>query len=365
MAENKDITFEKANRCGIVTLNRSKARNALTYEMLGSIAPQYKVWSDDIDVYCIVLRSADPKGFSAGGDLRAIYELHKQGKLATALDEYGIEYKHNWALEKLKKPHISLIDGPVMGSGVGVSFYGTHRAVGENTLLAMPEVGVGYFPDIGASYFLPRMPGETGMYLALTGRAVGQSDAYYIGFATHCIKAEHFDSILSQLCEAEPVDELLYSHHEDPNDGELPKLRPVIDRIFGAGSVEEIIEGLRSESGESAEWARAAADEIETRSPISLKVAFRQVRDGAKLELDEALRMEYRLARRFMEGDQFFEGIRAALIDKDRNPKWEPASLNEITPEMVDRYFAPLQESELELIDPFGSKLGPSSDPIR
>ena len=365
MAENKDILFEKANRCGIVTLNRPKARNALTQQMIGSIVPHYQAWSDDIDIYCIVLRSADPRGFCAGGDLRAVYELREQGKLDVALKEYGIEYKHNWALEKLKRPHISLIDGPVMGSGVGISYYGTHRVVGENTRYAMPEVSVGYFPDIGASYFLPRMPGETGMYLALTGRAIGQSDAFYVGFATHCIRTEHFDSILAQLCEAEPVDELLYRHHENPNDGELPRLQPVIDRTFSAGSVEEIIERLRAETGEAGEWARAAADEIETKSPISLKVAFRQVREGGNLGLAGALRMEYRLARRFMEGDQFYEGIRAALIDKDGKPNWQPSSLKDVTPEMVDRYFAPLETGELKLVDPFGHKLGPSSAPIR
>jgi enoyl-CoA hydratase len=364
MTVNKDIVFEKAGRCGIVTLNRQKALNALTYDMLAGLVPQYRAWSDDIDIYCIAMRSADPRGFCAGGDLRAIYDWHKQGKVGTTLGHYGVEYRHNWALEKLKKPHVSLIDGVVMGSGVGITFYGTHRVVGENTRFAMPEVGVGYFPDVGASYFLPRMPGETGMYLALTGRAVGQADAFYLGFATHCIKAGKFDSILTELCQAEPVDELLYRHHENPGDSELAKLRPVIDRIFAAGSVEEIVEGLRAERGEMAQWAKATADEIAGNSPVSLKVAFRQVREGAHLELDQALGLEYRIARRFMEGDQLYEGIRAALIDKDRKPKWSPASLQDVTPEMVDRYFAPLEDGELELTDPFGSRLGPFSEPI-
>ena len=365
MTVDKDILFEKANRCGIITLNRKKTLNALTYDMLASIAPQYKAWSDDIDIYCIVMRSADPRGFCAGGDLRAIWEWHERGQVDATLSHYGIEYQNNWALEKLKKPHISLIDGVVMGGGVGITLYGTHRVVGENTRFAMPEVSVGYFPDIGASYFLPRMPGETGMYLALTGRAVGQSDAFYLGFATHCIKAEKFDAILAELCEAEPVDELLYRHHQNPGDAELPKLRPIIDRIFAADSVEEIVEGLRAETGEMADWARETADEIGKKSPISLKVAFRQVREGAKLELDQALRLEYRIARRFLQGDEVYEGVRAALIDKDRKPKWNPASLEQITSEMVDRYFAPLEEGELELVDPFGSILGPFSEPIR
>ena len=364
MTVNKDILFEKANRCGVVTLNRKKTLNALTYDMLASLSPHYKAWSDDIDIYCIVMRSADPRGFCAGGDLRAIYEWHEQSEVGSTLDHYGVEYKHNWALEKLKKPHISLIDGVVMGGGVGITFYGTHRVVGENTRFAMPEVGVGYFPDIGASYFLPRMPGKTGMYLALTGRAAGPADAFYLGFATHCIKADKFASILSELCEAEPVDELLYRHHEDPGEAELARLRPTIDRIFAAESVEEIVEGLRAERGELAEWAHETADEIGRKSPLSLKVAFRQVREGAQLELEQALRLEYRIARRFLQGDQLYEGIRAALIDKDRKPKWNPASLEEVTPEMVDRYFAPLDQGELELIDPFGSKLGPFSETL-
>jgi enoyl-CoA hydratase len=297
--------------------------------------------------------------------LRRIYEWSERGKIDDTLGHYGVELKHNWALDKLKKPHISLIDGVVMGGGVGISFYGTHRVVGENTRFAMPEVGIGYFPDIGASHFLPRMPGHIGMYLALTGRAVGQSDAYYLGFATHCIKADKFDSILAALCEAEPVDELLYRHHENPSNAELPKLRPTIDRIFSAGSVEEIVERLRSEQGEMAEWAHETADEIGKKSPISLKVAFRQVREGVNLRLDQALGLEYRIARRFLEGDELYEGIRAILVDKDCDPKWSPASLEQITPEMVDRYFAPLEGGELELVDPFGPKLGPDSAPLR
>jgi len=359
MGENKDILFEKIDRCGLITLNRVKALNALSYDMIAALTPQYVAWDQDLDIYSIVMRSSDPRGFSAGGDIRAIYDCWKRGEIDTILRLYGTEYQHNWALEKFTKPNIALIDGVVMGGGVGICLYGTHRVVGANLKLAMPEVGIGFFPDVGASYFLPRMPGQCGMYLALTGRAIGQADALYLGCATHCIGADKFDAITQALCEAQTVDELLNPMHEDPGESELQQIQPMLDRIFSADSLEAIVEGLLSETGEMADWCRACADEIAKKSPISLKVAFRQVREGAQMDLEQALRLDYRIARRFMTQDQLFEGIRAAIIDKDQTPHWAPEAIEDVSAEMVDAYFAPLEDGELDLTDPFGTKIGP------
>jgi len=359
MGENKDILFEKIDRCGLITLNRTNARNALTYDMIAALTPHYVAWDKDLDIYCVVMRSSDPRGFSAGGDLRAIYECWKQGKIETILELYGSEYQHNWALEKFTKPNIALIDGVVMGGGVGICVYGTHRVAGENTRFAMPEVGIGFFPDVGASHFLPRMPGESGMYLALTGRAVGQADAFYLGFATHCIASDEFDAITKALSDAQTVDELLNPMHRDPGAGEVQKMRPLIDRLFGGDCVEEILDSLKCETGEFAEWCRACAADIEKKCPVSLKVAFRQLREGVHMDLEQALRMDYRIARRFMTGDQFFEGIRAAIIDKDQRPNWSPESLDQVSGEMVDAFFAPLEEGDLALPNPYGTRIGP------
>ena len=359
MGENKDILFEKSNRCGLITLNRAKTLNALSYDMYALLTPHYQAWSKDLDVYCVVIRSSDPRGFSSGGDLRAIHEMRDQGNLESMLSLYGTEYQHNWALEKFTKPNIALIDGVVMGGGVGICLYGTHRVAGETMRFAMPEVGIGFFPDVGATYFLPRMPGQCGMYLGLTGRAVGQADSYYLGLATHCIAKAQFGAIQQALCEAEPVDEVLNSLHEDPGEGELARLRPIIDRIFGADSVESIVDGLSSEQGDMADWCRKTADEIAKNSPISLKVAFRQVGEGVHLSLEEALKLEFRIARRFIMSDQFYEGIRAVIIDKDHRPNWFPASLEAVSDEMVDTYFAELEEGDLVLTDPYGTKISP------
>ncbi len=359
MGENKDILFEKIDRCGVITLNRTKVLNALSYDMIAALTPNYVAWDQDLDIYCIVMRSNDPRGFSAGGDLRALYDLWKRGDIKTILELYGTEYQNNWTLEKFTKPNIALIDGVVMGGGVGICLFGTHRVAGKNLKLAMPEVGIGFFPDVGASHFLSRMPGQCGMYLALTGRPVDQADAYYLGYVTHCIDADKFDAITKALCDAQTVDELLNPMHEEPGQGEVQRIQPVIDRIFGADSVEAIIEGLLSETGETADWCKACASEISKKSPVSLKVAFRQLREGVHWDLEQALKMDHRIACRFMTHDQLFEGIRAAIIDKDQAPNWVPKALEDVGDDVVDAYFAPLDEGDLQLIDPFGTKIGP------
>ena len=333
--------------------------NAISYDMFAALTPQYQAWDKDLDIYCVVMRSNDPRGFSAGGDLRGLYACWQNDDIETLLALYGTEYQHNWALEKFTKPNIALIDGVVMGGGVGICFYGTHRVVAENTRFAMPEVAIGFFPDVGATYFLPRMPGEAGMYLALTGRSVGQADAFYLGFATHCIPSSEFDAITKALCDAQTVDELINPLHRDPEPGEVQQLQAVIDRVFGGESVEAILDALKSETGEASEWCKACVADIERNAPLSLKIAYRQMREGVTMELKQALQLDYRIAHRFMVGEQLFEGVRAAIIDKDKSPKWLPSTLAEVSAGMVDAYFAPLEQGDLELIDPYGTKIGP------
>lgn len=348
-----DIILEKVGRAGCVTFNRPKALNALTYDMFDALEAHYLKWSEDPDIYGIVMESTSDRAFSAGGDIRALYDWRQRGEIDTILGLYGSEYQHNYTLDRFTKPHIPLVNGIVMGGGVGVCLYGTHFVAGEALRFAMPEVGIGFFPDVGATYFLPRFPGEIGLYLALTGRAVDRADAYYLGIATHCVDTEHFPEIRLAMTEGEPIDEVLRPLHRDPGTSEVERLQPTIDRIFGVDSVEEVLAGLDAETGDTRDWAHGVAAEIRTKSPTSLKVAYRQMRDGKSMALDEALKVEYRLAHRFITGDEFYEGVRAAIVDKDQAPNWQPAKLEDVTQDMVDAFFAPLDGGDLELINRF------------
>ncbi|NJM35395.1 MAG: enoyl-CoA hydratase/isomerase family protein [Rhodomicrobium sp.] len=188
----EEILVKEEGRAGFLTLNRPKALNALSAGMIATLEKQYLKWASAPRIYGIVLEAAPGRAFCGGGDIRALV-VGLDTDFEAAVQFFRDEYQHNWTLERFTKPNVALIDGIVMGGGVGIAAYGTHRVAGENLLFAMPETGIGFFPDIGAGYFLPRFPGEIGLYLGLTGRSIGRADAYYVGFATHCIDAAEFD----------------------------------------------------------------------------------------------------------------------------------------------------------------------------
>lgn len=346
-----DILFREEGRAGFMTLNRQHALNALTHEMVRGLEAHHLKWASTPKIYGVILEAAPGRAFCGGGDIRAIAEGVKADH-ELLLDFFRDEYQHNWTLSCFTKPNVSLIDGIVMGGGVGISLYGTHRVAGEGLRFAMPETGIGFCPDIGASYFLPRFPGEIGMYMALTGHVIGPADAYYAGVATHCIPQNDFSVIRNAMVEGDPIDQVLDRLHQQPGVSALAELQPVIDKIFSAGSVPEILARLDKQAGHHGEWAQETAAIIRRRSPLSLKVAYRQMREGRMLSsLKEALQMEFRLVTRFLASHDFPEGVRAALIDKDRNPKWRPESLDEVNEAEIAAFFAPLEKKELELID--------------
>ncbi len=349
-APDDEIICAESGRAGLVRLNRPKALNALTIEMIRGLEAFTHRCARNPHIYGIVMEG-EGKAFCAGGDIRAVRDLSLNSP-QEANRYYTEEYQHNWTLECFRKPHVALIGGVVMGGGVGVCLYGTHRVAGENIRFAMPETGIGFLPDIGGSWFLPRMPGKTGLYLGLTGRACGRDDTIYLGFATHCISASHFETIKAAMIEGEPIDAVLDGLHEPPGKSALENLRGPIDRIFSAQSVEDVLKGLESEKGEQRDWAQETLAILSKRSPLSLKVTFEAYRRGSQYKsLKEALIVEYRLATRMIRMHDFLEGVRAVIIDKDQSPKWRPPSLGEVTDACLQSLFAPLSGGDLRLTD--------------
>ncbi len=344
MTSPPEILFERRGAAGIVTLDRPAALNAVTHGMVRALRAQLERWRDDPAVTRVIVTAAGERAFSAGGDLRRLYDLGRAERYEEALDFWRDEYALNAAIKHYPKPYVALIDGIVMGGGVGVSIHGSHRVAGDRFQFAMPEVGIGFFPDVGATWFLPRLPGELGAYCALTAERLRADDAVASGVATHRVRSARFAEVLDGLCGAVPVDALLAAFAEPAAAGAVSRLRPMIDRHFAAATVEDILDGL--DAGEPPAPAMAAT--IRGKAPTSLKIALAQVRRGSQWSFDACMRAEFRIVSRVVRGADFYEGIRAVIIDKDNAPRWRPAALAEVTAAEVERHFAPLAR-ELEL----------------
>lgn len=345
MGVENEVLFERRGAIGLITLNRPKALNALTHAMCLEMKTQLDAWAIDAGVKAVVIRGAGERAFCAGGDIRALYDSGNAGT-PYALEFYRDEYVLDAAIKHFPKPYIALIHGIVMGGGVGVSVHGSHRIAGEAAMFAMPETGIGLFPDVGGSYFLPRCPGQIGMYLALTGARLKTADTLYAGIATHFVAAAKWDDLVARLGDGMAPDEALKVVGETVPGDFLCEHRAAIDRVFAGNSVEEILAAL---DGEHTDWASDTASVIRTKSPTSLKIAFRQIREGAKLGFDDCMRMEFRMVNRIIAGHDFYEGVRATILDKDGAPKWKPAALGDVTEADVCAYFAPLDNKELPL----------------
>ncbi len=347
-----EILFERRGAAGIVALNRPKALNAVTHAMVLALRSQLDQWADDPAVTRVVITAAGERAFSAGGDIRALYDLGKAGRHNEALQFWRDEYPLNAAIKNFRKPYVALIDGIAMGGGVGVSVHGSHRVAGDRCSFAMPEVGIGFFPDVGATWFLPRMPGELGTYCALTGERFGSADAVAGGIATHRVSSARFGTLLDGLTGTVSVDAVLAAFAEPAGDGEIAQRRPVIDRLFVGDMVENILAALDGEgsSGSSdAAWALKTAATMRTKSPLSLKLALAQVRRGKTWDFETCMQMEFRIVSRVIHGHDFYEGVRAVIVDKDNKPRWQPATLPDVGEADVERHFAPLAGAELVL----------------
>jgi enoyl-CoA hydratase len=334
------ILSEKRGALGLLTLARPQALNALTHGMIKAIAARLGEWAADDSVRAVAIRGEGDRAFCAGGDIRAVQQAVLAGsdEGATLLRD---EYRMNALIGAYPKPYLALIHGICMGGGAGVSVHGSHRLADASLGFAMPETGIGFVPDVGSSHFLSRAPGEMGMYLALTAERIALGDALDAGLVTHAVDRADFDAVIVALAKGEGAEAAIAPFIRKAPPGPLAPHRRRIQTIFAGASVEAILERL---DRDGSDFARSTAQIIRSRSPTSLKVVFRQLRSAAKLDLKQCLGIELRLALRLLPGHDFREGVRAALVDKDRAPKWQPSSLAAVGD--VDVLFAPL-ESEL------------------
>ena len=344
-----EILFERRGVAGLVNLNRPKALNAVTLGMVRALTAQLMQWAVDPAVTRIVISAAGERAFSAGGDIRELYDLGRAGRYGEMMPFWREEYTLNALIKRYPKPYVSLIDGIVMGGGVGLSVHGSHRVAGDRYLFAMPEVSIGFFPDVGATWFLPRMPGELGAYCALTGERLRAADGVAATLATHRVASARFSELRDALCGATSADALLAAFAEPPGAAPIALRREAIDRLFLGDRMEDIVGALEREaqSGSAdAEFAGATAAIIRTKSPTSLKLALAQVRAGKTLAFDACMQTEFRIVSRIIHGEDFYEGVRAVIVDKDNAPRWRPAALDMVTQTEIGRHFAPLGAGE-------------------
>ncbi|XP_038645081.1 3-hydroxyisobutyryl-CoA hydrolase, mitochondrial isoform X2 [Scyliorhinus canicula] len=349
----KEVHLVKSGCAGIITLNRPKALNALNLSMIRQIYPKLKEWEQDNETSLVIIKGAGEKAFCAGGDIRAVTEAGKVGD-RLAEDFFREEYILNNAIGNCQIPYVALIDGVTMGGGVGLSVHGHFRVATEKTLFAMPETGIGLFPDVGGGFFLPRLQGKLGLYLALTGFRIKGRDVHQAGIATHFVMSEKIPDLERDLVSLkspskEDVADLLNSYHfkcKSDDKFVLAEHMDKINRLFKTNNVEEILQNLKRDASP---FALQHLETLKKMSPTSMKITFQQLEEGATKNLSEVLVMEYRLSQACMKGHDFYEGVRAVLIDKDQSPKWKPATLEEVTEEYLKSCFKPLGNKELKL----------------
>ncbi|MEV7654760.1 enoyl-CoA hydratase/isomerase family protein [Streptomyces anulatus] len=347
MSEEVLVTTE--GRTGRLILNRPRALNALTRPMVLRIEEALTAWRDDPAVDVVVISGAGERGLCAGGDIRAIHEDARTGGTASA-DFWRDEYRLNALIARYPKPYVALMDGIVMGGGVGVSAHGSVRIVTERSRVAMPETGIGFVPDVGGTYLLALAPGELGTHLALTGAPVGAADALLCGLADHFVPSDRLDRLVQDLSRTS-VHGALAEHVGQAPPGELAARREWIDHCYAAATVEEIVDRL---VGSGVPAAEEAATTLNSKSPTALKVTLTSLRRARSLgPLERVLEQEYRVSCAALASPDLVEGIRAQVIDKDRDPRWSPARLAGVTDEDVARFFTPLgTDRELRLSSP-------------
>jgi enoyl-CoA hydratase len=356
VTEDTDILFGRKGCVGTVLLNRPHALNAFTLGMYRKFEPMLRSWANDPDIHAVLVEGAGDRAFCAGGDVRAVYEAGKgiSGDPSFTSVFFVEEYRILPLIHHYPKPYIAVIDGITMGGGAGVSVNGAYRVATERTMFAMPETGIGLFPDVGATRFLNLCPSHIGRYLGLTGTRLGAADMLYCGLASHFVPHERVSDLIAALAgtawepghEQAQVDSVLSRFAADPGPPPLAARQAVIDRCFAGETVEAILNALQSETRDPG-WAAETRAILLTKSPTSLHITLRQLVLGRGFNLEDALKLEYRMTQHVMAAHDFYEGIRAVLVDKDQKPRWQPENLAEIDEAATEAYFASLGDGEL------------------
>jgi enoyl-CoA hydratase len=346
-----DLIARREGSAGIIRLNRPKAINAVTLEMFRDIDKALDAFEADPDVVVIVLEGAGERGLCAGGDIRALWESSKvNGDLGKIL--WREEYILNARIAKFPKPYVAFMDGIVMGGGVGLSAHASHRVVTERTKLAMPEVGLGFFPDVGGTFLLSRAPGEIGTYFGLTGQTMNGADAIHARFADAVVPSSKLSALREALTKVRPgttsseIKTLIDGFATGESAGPVAAMQSKIDGWFAHDRMEDIFAALRRDGSELTQSTLKTLNEKSPRGMVVTLKLLRLARTSSSLE--ECLVREYRAALEVFASDDFREGVRAAVIDKDRSPKWSPPRIEDVTPEMVAPYFAEIGADELK-----------------
>ena len=335
-----EVRFEHMGAAGVITLTRPQQLNALNHRMVKAISSALHAWERDANVALVVIRG-EGRAFSAGGDLMAVYK----GRENPPIEFFADEYRLNLQIERFQKPYIAIIDGIVMGGGVGLSFHGSHRIMTENAQFAMPEVGIGFFPDVGGSHLLPDLADNFGMYLGLTGTRVKWGDALWAGLATHPVKSENLGALLEMLARNGEAESVLRNYFTMPPRETPREVWEKIDKWFGEPSLRGIVGALEKDAGDT--HADNLLSTLRTKSPTSLRVTFEELTHGLSRSMEDCMKMEFRIVNRMLTGHDFYEGIRAAIVEKGSSPTWRPRSLEEVSAAEVEAYFAPLPGGDL------------------
>ena len=335
MTTEQTVITSRDGRVGRILLNRPRALNALTLPMIRACAAILETWRDDPHVHAVVIEGAGDRAFCAGGDIRALRDGFLAGHHDTVEQFFAEEYALNLTIATYPKPYIALIDGLCMGGGIGLSVHAPYRVATEHAGFGMPETAIGFFPDIGATFLLPRLAGELGTYFGLTGLRATGADAVHAGFATHYTPRARLDELSATL--AQDGLAALAAYDETLPPFSLAGQRAAIDHCFSADTVSEIVGRLEATH---AEWARAALTALRTVSPSALHWTLRALRRGRDLTLAQALEAEKALTRTTMAHPDFAEGVRAMVVDKDRQPRWQPATIEAVDPARIDAIFA-------------------------
>jgi enoyl-CoA hydratase len=340
------LLLERQGRLGVITLNRPKALNALNMPMIERMHEALDSWQNDPGVTAILARGAGERAYCAGGDLKDTWQAMQDPELSWYIQLFRREYALDWRIRTYPKPFIALIDGIVMGGGAGVSVNGAYRVATERTRFAMPECSIGIYPDVGATWFMSQFPGKMGLFLGLTSLQAGGSDAHYLGAATHYVTSGHLPALTDALAQAASSQDVASSvrstldrFHEQPASSHLAGLQSAVDCVFGQPSLEGILAALEREEGG---WAADARAQIARNSPFSLAVCHRQLTTAQGLSFEDCLRREFFMSLHFGREADFREGMRAQIVDKDRNPAWRHRRLDEVDPSEVAAVFSPV-----------------------